>query len=121
MTIAAWPATIATLLVGDLPEFPSAACRDTDEPSDFFPPPGGGYEGAVSRAKALCESCPEQSACLLWADDHETYGIWGGKTEQERRARFRPPLTCVDCGVSWPDPGGRGPKHRRCVAHRRRG
>jgi WhiB family redox-sensing transcriptional regulator len=42
-------------------------------------------ERRIARAKAICEACPVIDHCL----DHalrvrEPYGIWGGKSEDER-------------------------------------
>jgi Transcription factor WhiB len=44
------------------------------------------------RAVAVCRRCPLQSDCLAWAlACREDHGIWGGKTEEERRALQRRP------------------------------
>ncbi|HEY1826326.1 MAG TPA: WhiB family transcriptional regulator [Acidimicrobiales bacterium] len=41
-------------------------------------------------AKRICASCEVRDACLHAAlDRHETYGIWGGLNEFERRALTR--------------------------------
>lgn len=41
----------------------------------------------VQRAKAICAKCPVQPDCLGYALEYaEQFGIWGGKTERERRA-----------------------------------
>lgn len=38
------------------------------------------------QAVAICRRCPVQEQCLAWAlDNDERFGIWGGKTERERR------------------------------------
>ncbi|OAK56226.1 WhiB family transcriptional regulator [Rhodococcoides kyotonense] len=37
-------------------------------------------------AKALCRRCPVVAECLRFALlEHETFGIWGGMTPEERR------------------------------------
>lgn len=36
------------------------------------------------RAKQICSECPIMYECLCYAMHHETFGIWGGKTERER-------------------------------------
>ena len=64
-----------------------AACRDED-PELFFP---AGTSGPallqVEQAKAVCRRCPVTGECLRWAlDTGQEYGIWGGATEEERRA-----------------------------------
>jgi WhiB family redox-sensing transcriptional regulator len=41
-------------------------------------------------AKRICASCGVREACLRAAvDRHESYGIWGGLNEVERRALTR--------------------------------
>ncbi|MDR0950337.1 MAG: WhiB family transcriptional regulator [Candidatus Ancillula sp.] len=61
-----------------------ALCSQTD-PEAFFPEKGG-----VTRdrdAKRVCNVCPVQGECLEWAlKNDERFGIWGGKSERERRA-----------------------------------
>jgi WhiB family transcriptional regulator, redox-sensing transcriptional regulator len=64
-----------------------AACRDAD-PELFFPE---GVKGpaleAVARAKRICSACPVRAYCLDWALSHRAdFGVWGGRTEDERRA-----------------------------------
>jgi WhiB family redox-sensing transcriptional regulator len=42
------------------------------------------------QALELCRSCPVQQQCLRDAIEHgETYGIWGGMKESERRGIIR--------------------------------
>jgi WhiB family redox-sensing transcriptional regulator len=37
------------------------------------------------KAKSLCGACPIASRCLTWAVmNKEPFGIWGGKTPQQR-------------------------------------
>jgi WhiB family redox-sensing transcriptional regulator len=69
-----------------------AACRDAD-PDLFFPVgPTGPALRQVDEAKRICGSCPAQARCLAWALDHGvTDGVWGGTTEDERRAVRRLP------------------------------
>ncbi len=41
-------------------------------------------------AKAVCAQCVVRADCLQYAlDMREPYGIWGGLTELERKARLR--------------------------------
>jgi WhiB family redox-sensing transcriptional regulator len=41
-------------------------------------------------AKAICSQCVVRAECLEYAlDMREPYGIWGGLTELERKARLR--------------------------------
>ena len=38
-------------------------------------------------AKAICKKCPVIEECLEFAVERkERFGIWGGKSERERRA-----------------------------------
>lgn len=64
-----------------------AACRGAD--IDLFFPDwtAGPALPAIERAKRICRDCPVRARCLDWALDHgAVYGIWGGLTEDERRA-----------------------------------
>jgi WhiB family transcriptional regulator, redox-sensing transcriptional regulator len=58
-----------------------AECVGAD-PDLFFP-----ERGEDSRtAKEICYRCPVRQKCLEYAMKHgEKYGIWGGKSERERR------------------------------------
>jgi WhiB family transcriptional regulator, redox-sensing transcriptional regulator len=65
----------------------SAACQDAD-PELFFPVSavGPGHED-IARAKSVCASCLVRRPCLRFAlATHQMYGVWGGTTEEERRA-----------------------------------
>jgi WhiB family redox-sensing transcriptional regulator len=67
-----------------------AACRDTD-PDLFFPvgTTGPAIE-QIANAKAVCQVCDAQSACLEYAlVTNQDSGIWGGTSEEERRALRR--------------------------------
>ncbi len=61
-----------------------AACRHAD-PELFFPEYTAGPK--IERAKQICDGCPVRARCLDWALSHgASFGIWGGRTEGERRA-----------------------------------
>lgn len=67
-----------------------AACRDID-PELFFPI---GTTGPallqVAEAKSVCRRCDVRAECLRWAmDSGQDSGVWGGLTEDERRALKR--------------------------------
>lgn len=48
----------------------------------FFPRDGIG----VIKAQKICATCPVQAQCLEYAIvAHVDHGIWGGKSERERR------------------------------------
>lgn len=58
-----------------------ALCAEVD-PELFFPEKGG----STREARAVCRECPVTSQCLEWAlENDERFGIFGGKTERERR------------------------------------
>lgn len=60
-----------------------ALCRGMG-PRLFFPPKGGDYEAP----RRLCAECPVREECLeqAMAFPAEKFGLWGGLSEQERRA-----------------------------------
>lgn len=71
-------------------DWSSAACRDQD-PELFFPL-GTGEPAAqqAEAAKAVCARCALVEPCLDVAlAAGITDGIWGGRTERERRAIAR--------------------------------
>ena len=63
-----------------------AACRDTD-PDLFFPVGSTGLAlEQIESAKVVCQKCHSQTACLEFAlATNQDSGIWGGKSEEERR------------------------------------
>jgi len=62
-----------------------ALCAQID-PELFFPEKGGTTEPA----KGICTGCTVQAECLDYAfANHERFGIWGGKSERERRKLAR--------------------------------
>lgn len=67
-----------------------AACRGMDTES-FFPVGGTGPAlEQAEQAKAVCAGCPVSAQCLEWAlATRQGAGIWGGKTEDERRTLRR--------------------------------
>lgn len=71
-----------------------AACLHAD-PDLFFPigPAGPGLH-QVDQAKRICLACPVRTPCLTWALSQGVLsGIWGGTTEDERRAIRRAAVT----------------------------
>lgn len=71
-----------------------AACR-TQDPELFFP---GGTKGSalkkLRQAIGVCAQCPVQSSCLEFAfRTGQEFGVWGGTSEEQRRAvqRRKPP------------------------------
>lgn len=58
-----------------------ARCLDAD-PEAFFPEKGG----STREAKRICAICPVVQDCLSHAlANDERFGIWGGRSERERR------------------------------------
>jgi len=67
-----------------------AACVTAD--SDLFFPIGvtGPAVGQIAAAKAVCSTCPVCDTCLEFAiATNQEYGVWGGASEEERRALRR--------------------------------
>lgn len=67
-----------------------AACR-AEEPELFFPVGTAGPALAqTARAKAVCRRCPVMIRCRTWAlSTGQVAGVWGGMSEDERRALRR--------------------------------
>jgi len=64
-----------------------AACRACSTALFFPDPHDSSYRDCLAIAKALCAGCPVLEACRAHALRHPAErGIWGGLTEQERRA-----------------------------------
>ncbi|MGI8794119.1 MAG: WhiB family transcriptional regulator [Acidimicrobiales bacterium] len=67
-----------------------SACAHVD--TDLFFPVGvtGPAVPQIAAAKAVCDGCPVQAACLDFAiTTNQEYGIWGGTSEEERRVLRR--------------------------------
>jgi WhiB family transcriptional regulator, redox-sensing transcriptional regulator len=69
------------------------ACSYQD-PDLFFPVSTSGASlSDIEAAKRVCQRCPVMTACLRRALDlGQVSGIWGGTTEEERRALRRIPV-----------------------------
>ena len=64
-----------------------ASCSDVD--TNLFFPIGltGDAIEQTNLAKSMCQTCPVQRQCLEFAlRSNQDYGVWGGCTEDERRA-----------------------------------
>lgn len=69
----------------DRPWAAFGSCRGED-PDLFFPGP----DGAPDQAIRICNGCPVKDECLDWAlEARISYGVWGGRTERERRRLLR--------------------------------
>ena len=64
-----------------------AACRDVD-PELFFPIGNTGPAILqIDEAKQVSHRCPVMEPCLQWAiESGQDSGVWGGLSEDERRA-----------------------------------
>ena len=67
--------------------FESPLCAEIG-PEVFFPDKDESYAGR-ELAKKICGNCLHKDECLEWGLHREYYGIWGGATENERRALRR--------------------------------
>jgi WhiB family redox-sensing transcriptional regulator len=67
-----------------------AACLGED-PELFFPIGNTGPAVLeIKEAKAVCRRCEVAATCLRWAlDTDQDAGLWGGLSEDERRALKR--------------------------------
>lgn len=67
-----------------------AACL-TEDPELFFPIGNTGPALLqIDAAKAVCQRCPVIDECLQWAmSNGQDSGVWGGMSEDERRALKR--------------------------------
>lgn len=64
-------------------------CEHPDNEPLFFAPDDEKWYDRESRealARSICGACPFVVACGLHGLEHEDHGIWGGLTEQDRRA-----------------------------------
>lgn len=76
-----------------------ALCRDED-PELFFPIGTTGPAATQAQAaKQVCRRCQVVDSCLSWAlETGQDAGVWGGTSEDERRAlkrRLRPAQASV--------------------------
>jgi WhiB family redox-sensing transcriptional regulator len=61
-----------------------AACAGME--THWWFPNNAGTNWAAKRAKDICDACPVQQECLDFALTHDVeYGIWGGRSPNERR------------------------------------
>ena len=67
-----------------------AICRDED-PELFFPIGNTGPAiQQIEDAKAVCRRCEVVDTCLKWSiESGQDAGVWGGLSEDERRALKR--------------------------------
>ena len=72
-----------------------AACRGAGNRA-FFPHKGEDNAEALS----YCNRCPVTEECLAWSMSGGSWvpGVWGGKSERQRRELIRLYRTCRICG-----------------------
>lgn len=64
------------------PEWMDEALCAQSDPEAWFPEKGD----RPAAAKRVCADCPVRAECLEYAIEHdERFGVWGGRTERERR------------------------------------
>lgn len=68
----------------------NALCSEED-PELFFPVGNTGPALLqIEEAKTVCRRCPVMEECRQWAlETGQDAGVWGGLSEDERRARKR--------------------------------
>ena len=84
-----------------------AACLEED-PELFFPIGNTGPAILqIEEAKAVCRRCEVVDVCLKWAiESGQDAGVWGGMSEDERRALTRRNARArrAGCGATPPYP-----------------
>ena len=99
-----------------------AACRDVD-PELFFPIGNTGPALLqIDEAKQVCQRCNVMEPCLQWAlESGQDAGVWGGLSEDERRALKRRQVAAHHGRAHTPDsrrdpPGAAGASWSRLAA-----
>ncbi len=90
-----------------------AACLDHS--SELFFPIGNSPAALrqTEAAKAVCLGCPVMETCLKWALEAGVSGVWGGLSEDERRAlkrrgeRARAKVRTQPANLAYEPPKGR--------------
>jgi WhiB family redox-sensing transcriptional regulator len=92
--------TMITFFV-DLPRFDQARCAEVED-KDFFFPDGRKLEAErLHQLKAICHSCIHEKECLAYALKKQIdYGIWGGKTPDERYKELQKTEVHTFTGIS---------------------
>lgn len=105
-----------------------ALCPEVD-PEMFFAEKGG----STKEAKKICGLCEVRQECLDYALDHdERFGVWGGKSERERRRikrgtdltptlRHEPSDACYQRGCTSPECMEAHNAYDRAYRQRRKG
>ncbi len=96
----------------------AGACR-TEDPELFFPITASGPSARqIEAAKAVCHRCGVRDQCLHYAlESHQSYGVWGGTSEEER-GHMSPPKP-ADQRLADHKPADQRPGSRRPASARR--
>jgi WhiB family transcriptional regulator, redox-sensing transcriptional regulator len=87
---------------GDTSWIEHGKCKTDRVPTYIFFPARGDGEG-VRQAKAICAECPVRAECLDYAvRTSQRIGVWGGKSEYERRQVRVTQRICGDCRHRFP-------------------
>jgi WhiB family transcriptional regulator, redox-sensing transcriptional regulator len=95
----------------------AGACRSED-PELFFPITASGPSARqIAAAKEVCHRCGVQNECLHYAlESHQSYGVWGGTSEEERVRMAEPhrnaPSRAESRTACTPSAGARRPSRR---------
>ena len=83
------------------------ACLDED-PELFFPiGSASGARRQTEKARVVCRRCDAREACLEWAlGSDQDIGVWGGLSEDQRRALRRRQARTHLAGRGAPSPPG---------------
>ena len=65
----------------------NAPCQSNGDPEVFFADPTDHEK--IREAKSLCRQCDSVDRCLSFAIKTNSQGIWGGLTDNERKAYKR--------------------------------
>ena len=83
--------------MADMPWQTYAACIGAD--TELFYPARG---ESCTEAKLICHKCPVQRECLTYAlVCYEKHGVWGGKSERERRILRRRIPRHINIQIQW--------------------
>jgi WhiB family redox-sensing transcriptional regulator len=97
----------------DLSWMASGLCVGMDV-DGFFPERGMPGRRQAQRAIEVCAACPVQADCLEFAiATNERYGVWGGKTERDRRRLRAEAFRQLELFPALPEPERRPAAKRR--------
>ena len=76
-----------------------AACKK--QTATFFPPEDNPKHTSIyyKRAIEICKQCPVSGECLLYSVENQiVYGIWGGKTPNQRKVMINERIAALRAG-----------------------